>query len=408
MNKISIIFNKNLYLFSLFFRQAAGTVVLLVIARYLSVYNYGLFSGYKNIAAFCLIFTNFDFGDYILVSSKSNVRKVRLKISLFLLNAVNVIFLIFLFSLFFKMDSHFLFWLVVLRTFFDVFFFSLILPYFQAAHKFNQIASVNIVYSVGIFLIAVISYIFKFSLSKFLILNIILGILNFIQCSYLAKLKYSIILFKLKKSLKYIDKSIIPYIYVCSSVLLYAQIQPLFVSVFMSKEDCALYFSANTIASILGLLLSAQRQKLLPELINKNVQYIKMILIKNTKSIFLNIGLIFIFFVFFGKLLLTLFFGKEFYSNSYYILLLLTASHFFLAIISIYGAYITSSGNQSKKFKMQFVAIIIALLSLFTLKHLGIYGAAYSYLITTGSLAALYYFYTNRLIKINLSYQENL
>ena len=74
----------------------------------------------------------------------------------------------------------------------------------------------------------------------------------------------------------------------------------------------------------------------------------------------------------------------------------------FTSTIWIYGTYVTSSGNQRKKIRMQAEAIFVAVISLFTFKQYGIYGATYSYLITTIYLAARYYIFTNDLIKKNL------
>ena len=158
------------------------------------VYDFGLFSSYKNIAGFCLMFANMDFANYILVSSQANVKKVKLKISLFLLNAINIAVLIALGSIFFNFESHLLFILIVIRLFFDGTFFGLILPYFQATKTFNTIVKINIFYAIGISIIAIISYILKLSLLKFLILNIALGLFNFIQCSYFAKINYLLVL----------------------------------------------------------------------------------------------------------------------------------------------------------------------------------------------------------------------
>ena len=138
------ILNSQLYAVSLYARQIAGTLVLFITARYLSVYDFGLFSSYKNIAGFCFIFANLGFADYILVSSRANVKEVKLKISLFLLNAINIAILIAFGSLFFNLESHLLFALIIIRTFFDGTFFALILPYFQATKTFNSITKINI------------------------------------------------------------------------------------------------------------------------------------------------------------------------------------------------------------------------------------------------------------------------
>ena len=88
LGKVKNILNSQLYAISLYARQIAGTFILFVIAHYLSVYDYGLFSSYKNIAMFALLFANLGYSDYILVSSKANVKEVKLKISLFLFNAI--------------------------------------------------------------------------------------------------------------------------------------------------------------------------------------------------------------------------------------------------------------------------------------------------------------------------------
>ena len=266
---------------SLYSRQIAGTVVLFIIARYLSVYDFGLFSSYKNIAIFCFMFANLEYANYILVSSQANVKEVKLKISLFLLNAIFIGLLIILGSTFFHLDSHILFCLVVIRTFFDGTFFALILPYFQATKTFNTIAKINIVYAICITLIAIFSYIFKLSLYKFLLLNICLGLINFIQCSYFAEINYFLVFNHIKRFCQMVDKSIWAYIGVSIASFLYNQLSSLYVSTYLPKEEAALYFSAFTIACVIGLIISAQIQKMIPELINNSIENVKLILKKN-------------------------------------------------------------------------------------------------------------------------------
>ena len=133
-------FKEQLYPISLYSRQIVGTIVLFIIARYLPVYDYGLFSSYKNIAAFLLMFANLGFSDYILVSSKANVHEVKIKMAFFLINAISIVMAIIFLSLFCRIENHLLFSLIVLRTFFDGIFFALIIPYFQASKKFTTIA----------------------------------------------------------------------------------------------------------------------------------------------------------------------------------------------------------------------------------------------------------------------------
>ena len=393
------ILNNQLYAISLYARQIAGALILFVIARYLSVYDFGLFSSYKNIAVFWFMFANFGFSDYILVSSKANVNEVRLKISLFLSNAVLVAFLIGFGSTFFKFEDHLLFWLVVIRTFFDGTFFALILPYFQAAKKFNQIAIVNIIYAVFITIIALISYIFKLSLVNFLILNIILGFINFVQCSYLAKINYLLVFKYIKRFFKMVDKSIFAYIGVTIAYYLYAQIPALYVSTFIQKEQAALYFSSATIAAVIGLLIAAQTQKMVPEMIKCSIEKTKTVIKKNLIFILVITFGVFLFMVIFGKFLLQLLYGQDYYTNAYPILLILTLGNICVGEAAVYGAYITASGNQKRKIPMQLEATIITFIALFLLHKYGIYGASISFLLATIYISYRYTSFTLRLLR---------
>ena len=398
MEKIINIFNNNIYPLSLYARQIAGTLVLFIIARYLSVYDYGLFSSYKNIASFCFMFANLDFSNYILVSSKANVKEVKLKISLFLLNAIFIGILIVFGSIFFHLDSHLLFCLVVIRTFFDGVFFALILPYFQATKTFNTIAKINIVYAICISLIAIFSYIFKLSLYKFLSLNIFLGLINFIQCSYFAKINYLIVFNHLKRFCKMVDKSIWAYVGVSIAYFLYAQIPSLYVSTYLPKEQAALYFSAFTIAAVVGLLITAQVQKMMPDLINNSIEDIKLILKKNLNIMLISTGGVFLFMILFGKILLLLLYGQSYYTNAYPILLILMLGNICVAEAAVYGAYITASGNQKRKIPMQLEATSLTVLGLIILHKFGIYGAALSFLFAAIYISYRYTTFTFKLL----------
>lgn len=397
--KIHKYINEHLYAMSLYVRQTAGTIVLLFLARILSVYDYGLFSSYKAIATFLLIIANLSFADYILVSSNAKINEVKLKLSLFLVYAFTITSVIALFSFAFNIESHVLFILVLLRTFFDVTFFKLILPYFQAAKKFNVIAWINILYSICIMLIAVISFYLKLSLLEFLILNVILGIINFIQCSIYTRLNYFLLFQNFKRILKKIDKKIWDFIGITIGTYLYSQIAPLFISTMVPKEQAALYFSSFTIANIVMLLISAQTQKMVPEMIKNTVSNIRKILYKNLRFIILVTSALFLFMFIFGKLVLKLVYGQDYYMNGYWVLLILMLSNIALAESSIFGAHIVASNNVNKALPILLQTSGITILSLFILKNLGIYGAAISYFIASIYLAYKYTVYSNKLLK---------
>ena len=393
------ILNSNLYALSLYTRQISGTLAIILIARYMAVYDYGLFSSYRSIAIFVLMFANLSFADYILVSSNAKINEVKLKLSLFLVYAFTITSAIALFSFAFNIESHVLFILVLLRTFFDVTFFKLILPYFQAAKKFNIIAWINILYSICIMLIAVISFYLKLSLLEFLILNVILGIINFFQCSIYTRLNYFLLFQNFKRILKKIDKKIWDFIGITIGTYLYSQIAPLFISTMVPKEQAALYFSSFTIANIVMLLISAQTQKMVPEMIKNTVSNIRKILYKNLRFIILVTSALFLFMLVFGKLVLKLVYGQDYYMNGYWVLLILMLSNIALAESSIFGAHIVASNNVNKALPILLQTSGITILSLFILKNFGIYGAAISYFIASIYLAYKYTVYSNKLLK---------
>lgn len=401
LNKLLSILKNNIYPISLYCRQISGTVVLLFLTRFLSVYDYGIFTSYKAQATFLLLFVNLGYNEYILVSSKKNIKDVQLKIGFFIINATITMALIIFISTFFNIESKYLFLLVLIRTFLDGTFFSLMLPYFQAAKKFEIISFVNIFYSIVMIIITLIAYVFKFSLVKFLWCNIILGVINFTQVSFYAKINYLLVLSHLKELFKRLDKSLFAYIGVVLCSYLYVQIPALYISMYVDKELAALYFSASTISSIIMLLIVAQVQKILPELIKVSIDISKKILKKNMLIINgINI-IILIFFILFGKSLLLMLYGQTYYSNAYFVLLLLTLSNISIATASIYGAYITASGNQHIKIKMQIEAIIICVVTLLLFHKFGIYAATFAYLLSATHIGVRYVIKTKQLLKFH-------
>ena len=398
-DKLVKILKNQFYPISLYSRQIAGTLVLLLITRMLSVYDYGLFKSYGAIVGFWLMFANLGYNDYILISCKNVVKEVRLKIGFFILNAIFVACLIAFGGMCSTLEAKLIFILVLIRSFFDGTFFGIMLPYYQASRNFNLISKINIFYSVMTIIIAGVSYLLHFSLVKFLVFGIILGLFNFIQCSFYAKIDYLLTIKHLKQLFKKIDKSVFAYSGVTLCWYLYNQLPSVFASIYVTKEEAALYFAAFTIASIIGLLLAAQVQKIVPEFINAPVEKVKNIIKYNLKFILSINSAIFLFFVFFGKELLLLLYGKPYYMKAYPILLFLTFSNISIAIAAIYGAYITGSGNQKMKIKMQVEAIFITILTLVLFYKLKIYAATLAYLASASYIGIRYVITTKRILK---------
>lgn len=398
-NTIKKLFNSQIYAISLYARQISGTIVLFLIARYLTVYDFGLFSSYKNIATFLFMLANLGFSEYILVSSKAKPVEVKLKITIFMLNAMLILFLICFGSIFTSLESKLLFCLVAIRTFFDGTFFALILPYFQATKKFNIIGTINIIYAVCVSLIAIFSFIFKLSLIKFLLLNIILGLINFLQCSFYAKLNYFLLINNVKKVIGKLNKTIFEYMGVTCAYFLYAQIPGLYVSTLLPKEQAALFFAAYTIANVIMLLSGAQIQKLLPELIKAPIYEARGIIKRNILFILKCAICILIFLIFFGKLLLKLLYGLDYYSNAHIILIIFVLANICCSEGAVYGAYLTASGRQKIKIPMQLETTLITMIGLFIFHHLGVSGVTFAFLLSAIYITTRYIICTRKFLK---------
>lgn len=399
IEKINNIFKNNLYAFSLYARSISGTLVLFIIARYLSIYDYGLFTSYKALSTFILVLANMGFESYILVSSQNNVQKVKEKIALFMLNAITLVFIVLLCIPFTFIESKLLFSLVFIRTFFDGTFFALILPYFQASRKLKIISIINIIYALFISIIAILSFIFKLSLIKFLLLNIILGIINFIQCSYFSQIPYIKILKNYKYIFKLIDKRILSYMTINVFFILYSQLQNVFVSTQVQKQEAALYFAANTIANIVMLLIGAQVSKIIPEFIDISIEKAKSFIQKEVKKITYITITILLFFIIFGKIILKILYGQSYYMQAYWILIILGFANIFYGMGKIYITYIMAKDKTNIIIKMQITSIIICISVLFITYKLGIYSAALAYLLSAGYIGLAYMYKTKKILK---------
>ena len=197
-----------------------------------------------------------------------------------------------------------------------------------------------------------------------------------------------------------LDKSIFAYMGVNIASYLYAQIPSLYVSTYLPKEQAAIYFSSATIAGIVGLLINAQTQKMIPEMIKATIGEVEAIIRKNLIFIVSTTSIVFLFMIIFGKLLLQLLYGQVYYTNGYPVLLILMLGNIGVAEAAVFGAYITASGNQKKKIPMQLEATVFTILGLITLHKYGIYGAAVSYLFAATYIAIRYTLTTKQLLKI--------
>ena len=394
------LYNEHLYALSLYTRQISGTVALLIIVRFLSVYDYGLFASYNNIITFCLLFANPGLSEYILVSSQNRIKEIQLKIGIFIFYSILVSILIYTGSNFVPLESHLIFVLVLIRAFLDGTQPGIMFPYFQASKQFNLVSYINLFYSIMTIIIAFVCYYFKLSLINFLSMGIVLGSINIIQYSYHAKINYLLVIKNFIRLSKQIDKSIFVYAGTSLTFFAYNKLPSLYVAMFIEKEEAALFFAAFAISNIITILLSAQYQKMIPEMINTSALQIKKI-IKNNLIFMMSVNLILlIILTIIGKFILHLLYSKDYYLNAYPFLLLLTCGNIAISYAYAYGAYLSASRHQDIKLKTMLAASIITIIVLSVTHKYGIYAAISAYIISAIFVSIVYRLRSKYLLKV--------
>lgn len=387
---IKKLLSTNLYTLALYMRKIASAFVVFIAARFLDVHGYGLYSSYRTIALYILVLANLGFSEYIIVSSQKKVENVALKQRFFIVFGILVALFYACFQSFFNLENHLVFALLIFNMFFDNSFFALILPYFQVTKKFKEISLINIVYAVGIIAIACISYIFKLGLTKFLILNVLWGVFNFVQSSIRIKASYIKGLIQFKEFFKSLDKSMVYFALVALTILTYSQLPSLAVSTLLSREDAALYFSAFNIASVLALVSAAQSQQIIADLMSNSYSLLKKVLKKNILFVLkINIAAT-LFFIVAGKPLLEIIYGNEYYQNAYFALVIPAFAQTVGSVGAVAGTYITARNMQKSKFKMQLEFVAVTFLLLAALKKFGLTGMVWTFALSQIYTASRY------------------
>lgn len=401
-NFLRNIINQNLYTVSLYVRKVASAIIVFCLARYLPVDIYGLYSSYVNIVGILLLFTNFGFNEYILVSSEGNVKQVKLKLSFFMLLANLFIVSVLLISLLIPLSDKIVFSLTFLKVFFDGSFFALILTYYQATMKFKHISIVNFLYSFCLIVIALLCFKFKLSLYSFLILSVLIGFINYLYFYMTVKLNFIMVFKHWKRYIKMLDKKLFYYGLVMLSVLLYFQLPSLYVSTCLDKTSAGIYFAAFNIYSILLLISNAQVQQIMPNMIKANRTNLISLIKNNIYKISIINVIILLFFVLFGKNLIEIIYSKPEYQMSYPLLIIGAFGNLFMSAGGILACFMTAKGFQKEKFKYQVEFLFIVLLLILLLNNYCIIGATFAY-----CLISIYVFFRYLMFTISKIKRES-
>lgn len=360
-------FKDNLYGVSLYCKKTADVLALFFVVRFLSVYEYGLYSSYVAIAGWFLLPTVMGYGEYILVSENKDRAKTAAKCALFIIMACGLLVAECGFVAVYPIEMKLIFTLVLLRLFFEGITGVLILPYCQAVNKFHLISTVNMVYSAGMVVCAALTYIMGWGLAAFLTMLIGLGAAGFVILSVVAGINYIDALRHFKSNIKTVDRKIVPYIASYILGFLSGQVPILFVAMTAPREQAALFFAALAVVSVLHIIFAARVAKMTPEFMGEDWAESKARIKRNI--LFLGtatVGFLLMILII-GKWLILMFYGKEYYLQALPLIYIWIGATFFAVISNPLYAYLTARGKMQNIVKVRIGEIIACTLLVFAL-----------------------------------------
>lgn len=365
------------YTLSVLLRRGSNFILNIMIARVLTVQEFGEFSQLTIIAIYLLLVTEFGYNEYILVKAKKNNNLKFLLSNFFIISIITFIILSLILGIFHQ--SEFIY-LILLKVYLDSYLNKLILTYYQYENKFNIYSKLTIFYSLSLLSLSYYLYLNHLSLYCTLIIINILLLLMTIALVKKSNIEFRMI--NLGKIKEYINKEFTYFALSSITIPIYMQM-PLFIMIFfVSKENIAVFYLAYVISSVMLLLSVSVNQQFLPKFIhNKKVDFFIQIKI----PILLLVGLnffIFLIFLFFGEFIIINILNKSEYMNANQYILLLMLSNLFQSVSGIIALYLVVNNLMKKKLNIHIELIFISLvLSIILIYIYGILGVALSYII---------------------------
>ncbi|UZO81870.1 oligosaccharide flippase family protein [Aquimarina sp. ERC-38] len=373
---------------------------MVLLARSIPLQEMGVFSSYINIIGILLLITNFGFSEYLLVNSKDNITgkdnfKKFSNLSILIFIAIT------LGSIFLPIENIKLFILVLLKIYFEVHLYNILLSYYQAINQIKVITVTNIVSGVLFIVISLLCYYFDSKIYSYLIfLNIAYIVVVLIHSRYvkfqIKSIKSMVLLLKeIGNDLKYYGLTTI-------TVPIYMMAPTVIASLLLSEEVLARYQVAFSISNIVTLISVSILQANYPQFlsIRDDIRALRTALIRvGFKIISFNI-VIFLIFITVGKDLLLLVYKKAAYADAYLPILMLLIAYTIFIFASILAVIMVVHKRQKQKSKFHIEFIIISLLSGLCLIHLyGILGVTISYIVLYTYTAVRYLYMYNKIHK---------
>lgn len=365
-----------LFTVSVFSKRIVNFLLNIILARIISLQDFGEYSSFVIIASYILLITEFGYSEYSLIKGKQN-NNFSFLLSNFVIVSIVTFILISLVSMTFKLNLIFL--LVLGKVYMEVFLNKLLMAYYQYSHNFKVYSLLGLVYSTFVFFMCI--YIFYFPLG----LNKILLIINvFLLCTILIFFKTTSIDFKLvnlRIFIKSLNKDLLHYGLSSITITVYMLSPLLIMTYLLTNERVAIFYVAYTIASVMILFSVSINQQYLPKVIGQKSDFYILISKPLKLVIVLNI-LMFVLFDLFGESILSVLLQKEDFMETNKYLLILIISNLFQSISSLLSMYLVGNDLLKKKFSFHLEFIAISLIVSFPLIYsFELYGVTISYIV---------------------------
>ncbi|MFC0875922.1 oligosaccharide flippase family protein [Saccharicrinis sp. FJH2] len=412
--------NLKLSLLTLISRVISGSIIYIILARLMSVDDYGLLNFGATLAGLLTVFAEFGFS----LMAQRDIPQNRFRLDEYVGNVMIqkvgysfvVIILGILYSVFFydSINSTIgvIFSLNAILTSFNMYFFAI----FRAKNKFKYESVISIIYSISSVLLLAVYYYFNLG-----ILTIAYGLLiiRFLQLLILIIVYFSQFPFVLK-----IDAAIQKYLFKNSFSFglhyiigtFYFTIDNQLIAYYCGNEALAFYQAVFKFVLILLYVTALIESVFLPYL-SENIgrdkeRFLGLSKMINKQIISVSI-ILFLFFILFSKHLIVFLYGEK-YLPSFSIILPLSFILLLRGANVVYSILLTISDHQRKRALIVFISFIFNVsLNFIIIPKFNFEGAAYVSLLTHILLLFMYVFTVHRvfksyLLKFNLIFSGSI
>lgn len=385
-------------------KRGANYLLMVFLARTLSIEVIGTYSAYINIVGVLLLVTNFGFSEYLLVNSNDSVTQKK-HLSIFLQLSLIIFLILFIASLILPLSDWTLAALVLVKIFLETSFYNIFLAYYQVKNKIKILTLTNFISGGLVIAFSFVFYLYSVNIYTYLVaINCIYILINLLL---LFNVNFKLESFtKIKEFLKIKFLDLKYYGIAMITVPIYMMAPTVIGSFLLNPEVLAQYQIAFSIANILLLVsVSLLQEDYATFIESKNdiVGLTKKLKKTGIKIILVNL-LFFILFAVVGEQLILLVYKNEAYLEAFYPLLILLFSNMIFMFASVAAVVMVILKMQKEKAKYHFEFIGISIFFGFILTYIcGIYGLACTYIILYTYSTFRYLWKYNKIYKISIS-----